>query len=197
VSYGYMIATGNGSYALEPYYTYIGSTTGEEAPVTEYPLDFDQRHTVTAVASYRVPGEWDAKLFGHKLPGYWGLTVVGYYGSGLPYTATDNSGNRLGERNDSRLPASYTVDLRFNKVFSLSGMSRRLSFFVEVDNLFDRHNVIDLYSNTGLADNDGTTPGAGYVLDQQELDNYDFLYDHDPQNYSPPRTIRTGFELNF
>ena len=196
VSYGYMIATGNGSNALEPYYDWLYSTTDDARPVTEYPLDFDQRHTVTTVLNYRVPGDWDGRIFGQKLPGNWGLTAVGYYGSGLPYTKTDQNGIRLGERNEGRLPASYTVDVRFNKDFILS-TSNRLSFFVEVDNLFDRRNVIDLYSSTGLPDNDGVRPGGGLALDQQELDRYDNLYDHDPQHYSAPRTIRTGVEFNF
>ncbi len=198
VSYGYMIATGNGSYALEPYYTYIHSTTDPNAPVTEYPLDFDQRHTVTAVMSYRVPSEWDGRFLGQRIPGDWGVTAVGYYGSGLPYSPTDNTGNRLGERNEARLPAHYTVDLRVNKDFRFGGGNgQRLSLFVEVDNLFDRRNVVDLYTNTGLPDNDGTQPGAGLALNQEELDYYDRLYDHDPQNYSPPRTIRTGLEFHF
>ena len=196
LSYGYMIATGNGSDALDAYYSYIHDPD-ETAPVTEYPLDFDQRHTVTAVMSYRVPADWKASLFGMGLPGDWGLTAVGYYGSGLPYTATDNQGNRLGERNEGRLPASYTVDLRFAKNFGLSAQNMRLSFFVEVDNVFDKRNVIDLYSNTGLPDNDGVRPGESLALDQEALDRYNTLYDHDPQNFSPPRTIRTGFEVNF
>ncbi|HOD66163.1 MAG TPA: TonB-dependent receptor [candidate division Zixibacteria bacterium] len=196
VSYGYMIATGNGSYALEPYYTYITSTTDTVQPFTEYPLDFDQRHTVTGVLSYRVPSDWDGRLLGQKLPGDWGLTLVGYYGSGLPYTKTDQSGNRVGERNAWRLPANYKVDLRFNKDFPLRAGSR-LSLFVEVDNLFDRRNVVNLYTSTGLPDNDGVDYMGSLSVSQQALDHYDRLYDNDPQNYAPPRTIRTGLQLNF
>lgn len=197
VSYSYMIATGNGSYALEPYYTFLTSTEDTLAPVTEYPLDYDQRHTVTAVLSYRLPGNWHGRLFGMKIPGAWGLTMVGHYGSGLPYTPTDADGNRLGERNEGRLPANYTVDMRFNKDFSFGAGGYPLSFFVEVDNLFNRRNVIDVYSRTGQPDDDGRQTGAGLALDEKELDRLDRLYDHDPQHYSPPRTIRTGFEINF
>jgi outer membrane receptor protein involved in Fe transport len=197
ISYGYMVATGNGSNALDPYYTFLTSTEDTLAPLTEYALDFDQRHTVTAVLNYRVPSDWQSRLLGMKIPGAWGITMVGHYGSGLPYTPTDASGNRLGERNEGRLPASYTVDMRFNKDFPLGAGGYPLSFFVEVDNLFNRHNVIDVYSRTGQPDNDGVQTGAGLALDQNELDQFDQLYDHDPQHYSPPRTIRAGFELNF
>lgn len=196
ISYGYMIATGNGSYALEPYYTWLTSATDDEQPVTEYPLDFDQRHTLTGVLSYKVPGDWDGRFLGQKLPGNWGLTLVGYYGSGLPYTQTDQSGNRVGERNASRLPASHKVDMRFNKNFALANGSR-ISLFIEVDNLFDRRNIVNLYTNTGLPDNDGFDHTGSLAVSQQELDHYDRLYDYDPQNYAPPRTIRTGLQLNF
>ncbi len=197
ISYGYMIANGNGSYALEPYYTYLTSTEDTLAPVTEYALDFDQRHTVTAVLSYRVPGDWDGRLFGLNIPGAWGLTMVGHYGSGLPYTPTDADGNRLGERNEGRLPANYTVDMRFNKDVRLDSGRHLLSFFIEVDNLFNRHNVIDVYSRTGLPDDDDQQ--VRFAAEDQNVlaTQYDRLYDHDPQNFSPPRTIRAGFELNF
>lgn len=197
IAYSYMIASGNGSTALEPYYSYITSTDGELAPVTEYPLDFDQRHSLTAVIDFRVPLQWKGNLLGMTVPGAWGFNFVGRYGSGLPYTPIDSDGNAMGERNNSRLPAHYTVDMRFNKDFPLMKGSNRLSFFVEVDNLFNRRNVINVYSRTGQADNDGIDAGAGLALDAAELGRLDDLYDHDPQNYSAPRTIRTGLEFNF
>lgn len=197
VAYSYMIANGNGSTAMEPYYTYI-TDPDERPPVTEYPLDFDQRHTVTAVAEYNVPRDWSSRIFGIPMPGAWGVTFVGYYGSGMPYTKTDASGNRLGERNEGRLPANQSVDMRFHKNFFVGPKANVLSFFIEVDNLFDRRNVINVYSRTGLPDDDNNVVGTGFALDMQEqLTRLDRLYDHDPQNYSAPRTIRTGLEFNF
>jgi outer membrane receptor protein involved in Fe transport len=197
VAYSYMVAAGNGSDALEPYYTFLTSTEDTLAPVTEYALDFDQRHTVSAMFDYRIPADWQGSLFGIPLPGDWGINIIGHYGSGLPYTPTVNTGERLGERNESRLPAHYTVDMRFNKDFLVWGGIYRLSLFVEADNLFNRRNVINVYSLTGQADNDGSAIGAGGSLDPAELDRLDRLYDHDPQNYSAPRTIRTGMKLSF
>jgi len=197
VSYGYMIAKGNGSYAKEAYYTYLTSTTDTLPPITEYALDFDQRHTVTAVLDYRVPGNWKGSLFGLGLPGAWGLSLAGYFGSGLPYSKTDADGNRLGERNESRLPANYSVDMRFNKDFNMGRGSEILTFFFEVDNIFDRRNVINVYSRTGLPNDDAQIRGADLALNQEEIEHYDYLSDHDPQNYSAPRTVRTGFEFSF
>jgi outer membrane receptor protein involved in Fe transport len=196
ISYGYMVANGNSSYANEPYYTYLNSLTDPNAPVTEYPLDFDQRHTATAVVSYGAPRDWNQRLFGLKMPTNWSLTFVGQFGSGMPYTKTDYSGNRVGERNEGRLPATFDVDMRFLKAFALQGMST-VNFFVEVDNLFNRRNVIDVYSRTGLASNDGVRSAVDFATGQSEYNFYDMLYDRDPQNYAPPRTIRTGLEFTF
>ncbi|MCK4573901.1 MAG: hypothetical protein KAU36_05995 [candidate division Zixibacteria bacterium] len=71
------------------------------------------------------------------------------------------------------------------------------SFFVEVDNVFNKRNVLDLYSRTGEADDDGNqiVPTLGVSVD--DIEYWDSLYDYDPQHYSPPRTIRTGIEFNF
>jgi outer membrane receptor protein involved in Fe transport len=196
ISYSYMIARGNGSDATEPYYTYLSASVDSLAPISEFPLDFDQRHTASAVVSYRAPHDWQANLLGLKLPGAWALTMVGYYGSGLPYTPTDDSGNRLGERNEGRLPASHSVDMRFNKDLSVRSGNMMLTWFVEVDNLFNRRNVINVYSRTGQPNNDGFDPEVSLAL-QEQTEHYDRLYDNDPQNYSSPRTIRTGLEMNF
>ncbi|UCE23354.1 MAG: TonB-dependent receptor [Candidatus Zixiibacteriota bacterium] len=197
IAYGYMIAQGVGSDALEPYYTYLTSMEDTLAPVTEYPLDFDQRHTLTAVLDFRVPHNRDLNLMGVKVPGDWGINLVGHYGSGLPYTLRDIDGNRLGDRNGGRLPAYYTVDMRFNKDFYLGSGNYILSLFVEADNVFNRRNVIDVYSLTGRPDYDGINHTATLALSADELEKYDRLYDHDPQNFSPPRTIRAGLELHF
>jgi outer membrane receptor protein involved in Fe transport len=201
--YSYMIAKGNSSSAYEGYYNYITSTTDTVKPVKEYPLSFDQRHTATLNIDYRVPREWKGKFLGMNVPGAWGINLVGRYGSGLPYTVTDNSGNRMGSINEGRLPASYTVDMRFNKDFFISGDNLYFTFFVEVENLFDRRNVVNVYSNTGRADDDGrrfdltADPDGAGPYTAEDVNRYYKLLANDPQNYSEPRAVRVGFELNF
>lgn len=197
VSYSYMISSGNGSFAWEPYYTFLTSNEDTLAPITEYPLDFDQRHTVTGVVSYQVPRNQNIEFAGMRIPGAWAWSFVGHYGSGLPYTATDVRGNRLGERNENRLPANYTVDMRFNKDLYLFGNDEFMSFFIEVDNIFDERNVLSVYNRTGSPEDDGQLIGGSLSASQDLVDFYDRLSDHDPQNFSKPRTIRTGLEFNF
>lgn len=198
ISYSYLTARGTGSDANVPYYSYITSNTDTLAPVGEYPLDFDQRHTVSALVDLRFGSDWKGRLFGLKLPTNWGISLVGTYGSGMPYTKTDRNGRRIGGRNEGRLPASMTVDMRLSKDFFLTSFGSNLTLFVEVDNLFNRRNVINVYSMTGLADYDNSVIQAGGLsLRQEEINAADRLYDHDPQNYSQPRTVRTGLKIGF
>ncbi|UCC43490.1 MAG: TonB-dependent receptor [Candidatus Zixiibacteriota bacterium] len=194
ISYTYMIATGNGSDPLEPYYAF--NSDDSALPVTEYPLDFDQRHTLTAALDWRLPESWEGNWMGMRIPGHWGLSLVGYFGSGLPYTKTDANGNRLGERNEGRLPSHFTVDMRFSKHFRIAS-GNVLTFFVEVDNLFNERNVLDVYLRTGLPDDDGVPAPTGLTASQDVIDTADRLYDYDPEHFSPPRAIRTGFQLSF
>ena len=70
-------------------------------------------------------------------------------------------------------------------------------FFLEVDNLFDRRNVLNVYSRTGQPDDDGQQSEASLATNADLAERLDTLYDLDPQNYSTPRTMRLGVELHF
>jgi outer membrane receptor protein involved in Fe transport len=201
--YSYMIANGNSSSAYEAYYDYISNTTDTVLPVKEYPLSFDQRHSVKLFLNYRAPRSWRGSLFGITLPGAWGISLSGKYGTGLPYTYTNNSGIRYGSINEGRMPSTYTIDMRFNKDVYLSRADMFFSFFLEVTNLFDRRNVVDVYTNTGQPDNDGrcyedtSDPDGSGPLTVEDVNRFYRLIANDPQNYSAPRIIRLGLEFNF
>jgi hypothetical protein len=205
LNYSYMIAKGNASTAYEGYYDYFTQGTSAPVwPVREYPLSFDQRHTLTVNLDYRVPRSWQGSFLGVGLPGAWGLNVLAKYGSGLPYTKTDNQGNRIGALNEGRMPPTYTVDLKFNKDFYLFREKElKVSFFTEVENLFDRRNVIQVYSNTGKANDDGrdygltTDPDGDGPYTAEDVNRYYRLLAKDPQNYDTPRTLRWGLEFIF
>ncbi|KPL02585.1 MAG: hypothetical protein AMJ90_05495 [candidate division Zixibacteria bacterium SM23_73_2] len=203
VAYTYSIAKGNASSVTEGYYDYF--TRGTSAPVwpvKEYPLDFDQRHTLVADLDYRVTKDWRGELLGITIPGAWGVNLLTKYGSGFPYTKTDEQGNRIGMLNEGRMPPTYRIDFKFNKDFYFSKASDiRVTFFTEIENLFDRRNVIHVYSNTGKPDDDGrdysatTDPDGPATAD--DVNYYYRLLSEDPQNYDAPRTIRWGLELVF
>ncbi len=205
INYSYMIAKGNTSTPYEGYYDYFTQGTNAPVwPVREYPLAFDQRHTLTVNLDYRAPRDWKRKFAGLTLPGAWGLNLLAKYGSGMPYTKTDEQGNRLGSLNEGRMPATYRVDLKFNKDFYLfKDKGIHLSFFTEVENLFDRRNILHVYSNTGKPDDDGyhyeltVDPDGDGPFTAEDVNRYHRLLARDPQNYDAPRTIRWGVEFVF
>ncbi len=205
INYSYMIAKGNASSPYEGYYDYFTQGTNAPVwPVKEYPLAFDQRHTLTIDLDYRVPRDWQKDLLGMRLPGAWGLNLLTSYGSGMPYTKTDDEGNRLGSLNEGRMPPTYRVDMKFNKDFYLfEGKESHLSFFTEVVNLFDRRNILNVYSNTGKPNDSGyhyeltVDPDGDGPLTAEDVNRYYRLLAQDPQNYDTPRTIRWGIEFIF
>ncbi len=198
MSYSYMIARGNSPEELYAYYNVI-TEPGATLPVTSYPLDFDQRHTLTINADFRSSSDWRGKLFGIiPASGVWGMNYVFRYGSGLPFSKVDSKTlQRLGGINSFRMPTTYTVDARFNRDFRIGGSKRVLSVFVEIENLFNRRNVVNVYSFTGLPDRDGVSVTDGGLITAEEVSRLHDLITKDPQNYGPPRTVRTGLQFSF
>ncbi len=200
VNYSYMIARGNASDPYEWYYDYYTVQGDERPPVPsrEYPLSYDQRHNLTAVTDFRVARGEKKEVLGWTIPDAWGVNLLGRYGSGLAFTKTDVAGYRLGTLNGERMPYTLRFDLRFNKNFYFSKEARNfLSFFIEVENLFDRRNVVNVYTSTGEADDDARIALNVNSPDyEQEVLLYDLLA-KDPQNYDHPRQVRMGMEFNF
>jgi len=198
--YSYMIARGNASDPREWYYDYFTATDDARPtlPTREYPLAYDQRHNLTIEADFRVPRGEHPRLIGFSLPDAWGVNVLGHYGSGLAYTRTDKTGYRVGQLNGERMPYTLRFDARFNRNFYLGPATGAcLSLFVEVENLFDRRNVVDVYTSTGSPDNDGLMAlnVNSPTYEQEKL--WYTLMSRDPQNYQDPRTVRVGLEFKF
>lgn len=193
VNYSYMMAMGNSSDPNEGYYNYYTRDNSPPWPDREYPLAFDQRHKLAVNVDLSIPRDYKFKLFGLSMPSAWGLNTVFNYGSGLPYTRTNNQGDRIGSPNSGRLPSYFRVDLRFVKDIPLKlSSSSQMSLFVEVENLFDRRNIVNVYTNTGEPDSDGLASS----LSEEDQELYE-LMNKDPQNYDTPRTLRWGLELLF
>lgn len=204
INYSYMIARGNASYPYEGYYDYYTVDNPPIVPVREYPLAFDQRHTMSVNVDYRVPRDYKASMFGISMPSAWGANVLFSYGSGMPYTKTDQDGNRIGLLNEGRKPATYTVDLKLNKDYYFGETGETfISLFVEVENLFDRRNVLAVYSNTGKPDDDGrdfsltVDPDGPGPITTADVNRVYSLLAMDPQNFDTPRRIRWGLEFVF
>ncbi len=114
----------------------------------DFPLDFDQRHTLVALVQGQSPDAFGPSLAGFRpFAGLEGAAIL-RYGSGLPYSRTDVTGDSLvGPPNDSRLPATYTLDALVRRPFNLG--RARGSVYLDVRNLLGRRNLVAVRRDTG------------------------------------------------
>lgn len=187
VGYAYSFAYGKSSSANSEYYD---DFYNRAIPIRESPLEWDVRHQLSMQLGLNVPVDARPRLFGMRIPSNWGLTAIWQLASGKPFTPSrDYPGMKLlpGQDplvNSMRMPATSNVDLRFHKNFGFAGVD--YIFEVWVLNLFDNHNAVAVYSNTGRADT-GTNIG-GEVMEGTD-------YANNPLLYESGRNIRVGLSM--
>ena len=195
-----------------------------------YPSNSDRRHNFNLTLDYRFKGgkEYNGPVVNRKNPDKkpvqllsntgFALTVNG--GSGAPYTAARKvlspiqGGTSLlqGTYNGSRMPASFRFDLRVDKDinFTLGGKEEGkkgrdvyFNVYLQVLNLLNSKNILNVYSATGNADDDGYLSAPEWQREiQSQLDPQAFIqmyeiYVDNGGNYSTPRQIRLGLSFNF
>jgi outer membrane receptor for ferrienterochelin and colicin len=144
------------------------------------PLNWDQKHTINGTVSYNGPS--------------WGVSLIGQWGSGLPYTPRQSQDITALLTNSQRKPTTYNLDLRAYKEIKFGPGG--LTVFLRIQNLFDTMNELNVYDTTGR---------AGYTLDQQiaeatnpmEIINSLNQWFSNPTHYSEPRRIEAGFSYTF
>ncbi len=146
------------------------------------PLDFDQRHTLTANFDYRFGEGKDYRgpqtVIGGKTYQWLenlGFNIVPRVGSGTPYTrrfppkADEEVGNNItqsifGDLNGSRLPWQFRTDMRVDKNFRLTwgkangdqkAKTTNLNIYFQILNLFNTKNIIAMHNYTGSPTDDG------------------------------------------
>ena len=169
IDYTFQIAEGLNSSPRDPFYDL---RHGVEQPKKMTPLDWDERHRINATLTLSRPGEF-------------ALTAVGSFGSGLPYTPTDERGNRIGDENSARKPPTFNLDLYGEKYFNIGRYG--VTFFVKVYNVFDVMNERIVYSSTGRA-----TYSRSILAPFADPGWY-----VRPHYFSPPRSVRIGFQVHF
>ena len=157
-------ARGTGSDATA---AFAGVENDTNLPTVISPLDFDQTHRGNLYLDYRFgPGEGGPVLEGS------GVNLLFQFASGHPFTraqgtvgrrgpekggilASDDPRNRepVENLNASTTPWTFQVNLQVDKKFTLFGAEARAYGYVT--NLFNRKNVINLYSRTGNDADDG------------------------------------------
>jgi outer membrane cobalamin receptor len=120
-------------------YSYGKARRRDETEGLEFDSDFDQRHTLTLYASYRLSQTLNLSA---KYRYGSGFPLVGFYSGQLPVPVT-----LAEERNTLRPDAYGRLDLRVNKAWLFRGW--KLTLFGEIVNVFDHDNV--RYDVDGLA----------------------------------------------
>lgn len=178
IDYTFQSAKGNAS---DPAATRNQLAGGEQPEIQLIPLDWDQTHTVNATFAYSSEDDW-------------GLSLIGSYGTGFPYTPSQSFNLSSLLINSELKPSSLNVDLRAYKDFTLGPL--RLSIFTRVFNLFDISNELDVYTDSGTADfsiNEYLRRREG----NPELVNTIDEYYRNPGFYSEPRRVEVGATLFF
>ncbi|MBN4081068.1 TonB-dependent receptor [Caldithrix abyssi] len=177
LDYTYQIAEGNAS---DPNEAFLDAIARRESEIRVVPLDWDQTHTLNVNLMVMNPGSW-------------GLSILGKFGSGLPYTfEPPQTGKQFTRfKNNERKPANITINLNAHKNFNIAGVNG--SLFMKVYNLFDRRNEIAVYNDTGR---------AGYTIRTQHWGEWVDIgskkqWVNRPQMFSQPRRFILGFSLGF
>ena len=140
LNYTYSVAKGKGSSRSLGYESYYY----QQPEVTEsHPLDWDQRHVLSAALDVQLP--FNA-----------GINLIGRYGSGLPYTPNPEAPIKL-DVNSKRYPPTYNVDMLLSKRSTIGGLT--YTFFADVRNIFNTKNLDDIidpvtYDRYGVPLND-------------------------------------------
>tara|TARA_B100001287_G_scaffold76985_1_gene64031 strand:+ start:1914 stop:5687 length:3774 start_codon:yes stop_codon:yes gene_type:complete len=187
---------------------------------TTLPLDFDQRHNISANVDYRYGSgaRYNGPvLFGKNILENFGANFVFAAGSGTPYSQQSNILAQAmfgvntrdvleGSVNGARKPWTFRTDVRLDKTFQFSVNDKRrlnMEVYLQVENLFNVDNIVGVYRYTGNPDDDGylsSAEGQQYVSQQINpmafYDQYDVKV-NSPDNYTRPRLIKLGMQVNF
>ena len=177
IDYTYQVAQGNASDPMQNYYNNQADPP-VEGNKKVVPLSWDQTHTLNIALTIGDPLDWTAGL-------------VASYGSGAPYTEDPRYTRGLRFENLGRKPSTFNVDLRANKVFNVFGLN--FNTFLLVYNLFDIKNEYGVNATTGRAGVDLNTKFAAPIVGMNTIEEYL----KNPADYSAPRRISIGFNVNF
>lgn len=207
IDYTLALNEGTGSSSTSSF-TATFRNPNNETPLAIAPLDFDQRHTLTANLDIRAGKGEGPEVFGLKIFEEAGANFLISYNSGRPYTPTTYydatsgttlQGNLTQFVNTAYAEGIFRIDMRIDKAFSIGRVS--LVPYLWVQNLLDRENFISVWRSTGQPDDTAflntaegqdraARGGEAWVADYKALER-------DPTNYGIPRLVQLGLRLKF
>jgi outer membrane receptor protein involved in Fe transport len=177
VDYTYQVAKGSASDPQEARNAVAGGSLPE---VQLTPLGWDQRHTLNVTASYNTPE--------------WGVSVIGQYGSGTPYTPRRNADITTLLTNSQIKPAYFNLDLRAFYEFRYDFL--RFVAFARVFNLLDIRNESGVYDDTGRSGFTTDEARVALTSPRQRVNSLSQWF-RQPAFYSEPRRIELGMNVEF
>jgi outer membrane receptor protein involved in Fe transport len=168
-------------------------------PISERPLDWDQRHTLSIASTVRDPGRW-------------GIRMLWTYGSGLPFTPSFRNDRRPDPKLDNtrRLPSRSTLNVDLDKYARVWGQN--LTLYVDARNVLNAVNIANLSPNdaaflnpnVNVTGDDYTTyytetgrAGGGYLSDRNNDGVAEWVPLHDPRVVEEGRAVRLGMAVSF
>ncbi len=181
VNYTLQYTRGN---ADNPIFTFNRAGSSQDPIPTLIPMSWDQRHTLNLTLGYNKVN--------------WGVTVIGWMGSGSAYTWSPIDQNPLNRinlyPNNSSKPFHHNFDLKAHyDIATLLGSNIRATLYIY--NLFDHLNENVVNSNTGRTN-------QSIIRPQDRLGHWsDFsTYEeriYSPSNWSAPRLVKLGLGVLF
>ena len=98
--------------------------------------------------------------------------------------------------NSRRIPNRQNMDLKIMKEFTI-GQRYRMSVFAVVTNLFNTKNAANVFTATGLTNDDGYfNTQSGSMMTSREMQQYNINL-KDNFNLEPPRQVELGLTFEF
>lgn len=164
--------------------TFSRAGSSKDPIPTLIPMSWDQRHTLNMTAGYNQDK--------------WGVSIIGWFGSGFAYSWTPIDQNPLNRINlfpsNAYKPASYSVDLKaYYDIVKVLGADIRAT--LRVYNLFDNLNEVVVNSNTGRT-NQSIIREIDLISHWSDFSTYEEKK-YSPSNWSAPRLIKLGIGVSF
>ena len=195
INYTYQIATGVASDPNQALQFFNGGRL--YLPISEQPLRWDQRTTLSVQGTIRDPGKW-------------GLRMLWVYGSGFPFTPTFRNDRRPDPKLEfsRRQPANSNLTLDGDKYYRIWGQN--VTVFVDARNVLGVRNInaiqqstfpnphinnngndyLIYYTETGRA-------GGAYSKDLNGDGTPDWVPVNDPRVFQEGRNVRMGVSVAF
>lgn len=166
-------------------------------PISEQPLDWDQRHTISATSTIAKPNNWQ-------------VNMIWTFGTGFPYTPWSRDQRQADPAltNSRQLPSSSSLTIQAEKHYKFWG--QQVELFLRGNNVLNTHTIVNLsptdfppppqfnnlnyqiyYTETGKA-------GGAYLGEDKNEDGVqDWVPLHDPRVFGEGRSVRLGATVKF